>query len=75
MTKRVANQIKKEYGVDVATITTVEELVVAFEKFTDKVVMDADLCDDTMHYIEMVDGALIVFITDDEHKLVYIYME
>lgn len=75
MRKKVVNQIKKEYGIDIATIATVKELLTAFEKFTDKVVMDADLWDDTLHYIELVDGTLIVFITNDEHQLVNIDIE
>jgi hypothetical protein len=39
--------------------------------------MEADLCDETVHYIETPSGDIIVFITDevDSNKIVDVYME
>jgi hypothetical protein len=77
LNKRTINAINKKYGVDVTNITTVDELVKAFEFITYKVVMEADLCDDTIHYIEDVNGDIIAFDTDvnDVNKLTYIGLE
>ena len=77
LNKRTINAINKKYGVDVTNITTVDELVKAFEFITYKVVMEADLCDDTIHYIEDVNGHLITFDTnpDNANELTYIGLE
>jgi hypothetical protein len=77
LNKRTINAINKKYGVDVTNITTVDELVKAFEFITYKVVMEADLIDNTVHYIEDVNGDIIAFDTDvnDVNKLTYIGLE
>lgn len=77
VSKRTVNAINKKYGVDVTNITTVDELVKAFEFITYKVVMEADLCDETQHFIEDVNGDVIAFETDvnDANKLTYIGLE
>ena len=77
LNKRTVNAINKKYGVDVTNITTVDELIKVFEFITYKVVMEADLCDDTVHYIEDVNGDLITFDTnpDNANELTYIGLE
>ena len=77
LNKRTINAINKKYGVDVTNITTVDELIKVFEFITYKVVMEADLCDDTVHYIEDVNGDLITFDTnpDNANELTYIGLE
>ena len=77
LNKRTINNINKKYNVDITNITTVAELLKAFERVTYKVVVDADLCDETVHYIEDVNGDLIVYTTDenDTNKLTYIGLE
>ena len=74
VTKRTAKKIFDRYDVDVTTINTVEEIVNAFKRFTYKVVMEADILDTTIHYIEDVSGEIITFITDenDNNKIVKI---
>ena len=77
LNKRTINAINKKYGVDVTNITTVDELIKAFKFITYKVVMEADLIDNTVHYIEDVNGDIIAFDTDvnDVNKLTYIGLE
>lgn len=76
-TKETAKRIKAHYGVDITNITTVDEIVKAFEHATYRVIMDADLFDDTIHCIEDVSGNIIDFNTDpnDANKIIYIGLE
>ena len=75
--KRTIKAINNKYGVDVTNITTVDALLEAFKDITYKVVMEADLCDDTQHYIEDVNGDIIAFDTnpDNANELTYIGLE
>jgi hypothetical protein len=77
LTKKTIKTINNKYGVDVTNITTVDALLEAFKDITYKVVMEADLCNDTIHYIEDVDGDIIAFETDPNNinKLTYIGLE
>jgi hypothetical protein len=77
LNKRTIKAINNKYGVDVTNITTVDALLEAFKDVTYKVVMEADLCDETQHYIEDVNGDLIVFDTDinNANELTYIGLE
>ena len=77
LNKRTIKAINNKYGVDVTNITTVEALLEAFKDIAYKVVMEADICDETLHYIEDVNGDLIVFDTDinDANKLTHIGLE
>jgi hypothetical protein len=77
LNKRTIKAINNKYGVDVTNITTVNALLEAFKDVTYKVVMEADLCDETQHYIEDVNGDLIVFDTNinNANELTYIGLE
>lgn len=77
LNKRTIKAINNKYGVDVTNITTVDALLEAFKDITYKVVMEADLCDDTIHFIEDVNGDIIVFDTDPDNanELTYIGLE
>lgn len=77
LNKRTIKAINNKYGVDVTNITTVDALLEAFKDVTYKVVMEADLCDETQHYIEDVNGDLIVFDTNinNANELTYICLE
>jgi hypothetical protein len=77
LNKRTIKAINNKYGVDVTNITTVDELIKTFAPVTYKVVMEADLCDDTLHYIEDVNGYIIAFDTnpDNANELTYIGLE
>jgi len=77
LNKRTIKAINNKYGVDVTNITTVDALLEAFKNITYKVVMEADLCDDTSHYIEDVNGDLITFNTNpnNANELTYIGLE
>jgi hypothetical protein len=77
LNKKTIKAINNKYGVDVTNITTVNALLEAFKDVTYKVVMEADLCDETQHYIEDVNGDLIVFDTDinNANELTYIGLE
>ena len=77
LNKRTIKAINNKYEVDVTNITTVDALLEAFKDVTYKVVMEADLCDETQHYIEDVNGDLIVFDTDinNANELTYIGLE
>lgn len=77
LNKRTIKAINNKYGVDVTNITTVDALLEAFKDIAYKVVMEADLCDETLHYIEDVNGDIIAFDTDinDANKLTYIGLE
>ena len=77
LNKRNIKAINNKYGVDVTNITTVDELIKAFAHITYRVVMEADLCDDTLHYIEDVNGDIIAFDTnpDNANELTYIGLE
>lgn len=77
LNKRTIKAINNKYGVDVTNITTVDALLEAFKGIAYKVVMEADLCDDTVHYIEDVNGDTIVFDTnpDNANELTYIGLE
>ena len=77
LNKRTIKAINNKYGVDVTNITTVDALLEAFKDVTYKVVMEADLCDETLHYIEDVNGDLITFDTnpDNANELTAIGLE
>jgi hypothetical protein len=77
LNKRTIKAINNKYGIDVTNITTVDALLEAFKGVTYKVVMEADLCNDTIHYIEDVNGDLITFDTnpDNANELTYIGLE
>jgi hypothetical protein len=75
--KRTIKAIQKRYGVDVTDIKTVDALLEAFKDIAYKVVMEADLCNDTYHYIEDVNGYIIAFDTHPQNanELTYIGLE
>jgi hypothetical protein len=75
--RRDVNKIKKNYGVDITKLTTVDELLKAFEERTFKIVMDADCFDTTVHFIETTALDTITFVTDENNTnaLVYIGLE
>lgn len=77
LSKKTAKHLTERFGVDLTDVSTVKELIAAMEHCTYKVVMEADLCDETVHYIETPSGDIIVFITDevDSNKIVDVYME
>ena len=77
LNKRTIKAINNKYGVDVTNVTTVDALLEAFKGIAYKVVMEADLIDNTIHYIEDVNGDIIAFDTDvnDVNKLTYIGLE
>ena len=77
LNKKTIKAINNKYGVDITNITSVDELIKAFDFITYKVVMEADLCDETVHYIEDVNGDIIAFDTDtnNTNKLTYIGLE
>ena len=68
ITKKDAQTIEKKYGLDLTAVATANDLVALFEEKQPcwfKVVMEADLCDETYHYIETTDEYLIIFITEE----------
>lgn len=75
ITKRTNNKALANYGVDLTKVNTVDELIKAFERRTYKVVVEADLLDDTIHYIELTNGELVVYITKENNELVEVYFE
>lgn len=75
ITKRTNNKALANYGVDLTKVNTTEELIKAFAYHTYKVVVEADLCDDTVHYIELINGELVVYITNENNELVEVYFE
>ena len=75
ITKRTNNKALANYGVDLAKVNTVDELIKAFAYHTHKVVAEADLCDDTVHYIELINGELVVYITNENNELAEVYFE
>ena len=78
ITKKDAKAIEKMYGFDVTAVKTATDLVALFEENEPcwfEVVMEADLCDETVHYIETTEDDLIVFITEensDNLKKIYL---
>ena len=75
ITKRTNNKALANYGVDLTAINTVDELIKAFAYHTYKVVVEADLCDESVHYIELINGELVVYLTNENNELVEVYFE
>lgn len=75
--RKTAKQMTEGFNVDLTKVSTVKELIEATRHCTYKVVMEADLCDETVHYIETPSGDIIVFITDevDSNKIVEVHIE
>lgn len=66
-TKTTAKKMMSYYSVDLAEITTVNDLLVAMAEDTYKVVMEAVLGEPEVHFIETRDDEILVFITDEEN--------
>lgn len=76
-TKTTAKKMMSYYSIDIAEITTVNNLLAAMAEDTYKVVMEAALGEPEVHFIETRDDEILVFITDenDPTKIIEIYFE
>ena len=64
------NKALANYGVDLTKINTIDELIKAFSYYTHEVIVE-----NIIRYIALINGELVVCVTDVNNKLVRVYFE